>query len=1124
MFYSLHFSGRILKYMPVLKTSERLAKITLPLIKTSDILPRKRLFKQLDQALQKPITFVIAPCGSGKTTLVADYIRERKLPCLWYQLDEGEADLATFFHYLRLAASNINPRKGEALPLLTFEYLQSVNVFARGWFEKLFNILTGQKPKNKSSAHAAQKIKYNCIALDNYQDVPEESAFHEMLAKSLEVMPEGMNIVIISRNEPHTAFARLKANSRVNIIGRDDIRFTLEETKELVSSIRKLKLGKDALATLHKRTEGWAAGLIHSTEIASKEGFKEEAIQGLPLYETFDYFAGDVFNRREQETQRFLLETSFLPRITPDMADRLTGMNGSDRILSWLSSRNYFTQKYKDSSAGADAFYQYYPLFRAFLLNKAKSVFAKEEISRIQRSAAKILTDSGQIEDAVGLYTEAMAWEECIGLICAKAPQLFGLGRTEVIRTWIEALPASITEQTPYLLYWRAVCTMAINPAGSRAGFEKAYELFKAADDRLGMLLAWSGIADTSIHEMEFAHMDRWIAVLDSELSGNFTFPSAEFEARVSLSVFNALAYRQPQQPKISSWEQKAFSIMITENSIDINARLFTGAYLLSYYAWIGTHAKARLVLEFFRKIAGDKKHSDLNTILMSGSNVIFAFHAGRTGDCLSLLTEALKLADETGVHIWDNHYIGFGLMSALSEGDIERTDKLLQFIKGDPDTVRSFDIGFYHNIIGWWQLLCGDIAGAYEHLKLMLPLIKATGFFAAEGVATIGMVEVLREKKEFAEARQYLAVSSGIATMMKSRIIEFMCLIEETLLAFDEGDNKAGLVFLEKAMKLGREQGYANMVWWRPKVMAHLCLKALEANIEVEYVQGLIRNRSLVPDIPLNPSSLLPLDKGWLGEVTFIENWPYPVKIYTLGRFEILIDCNPIVSVGKAQQKPLQLLKILIAFGGSNVPTGRIIDVLWPDAEGDMAANSLDVTLLRLRKLLGSETALQLTAGSLSIYRRYCWVDIWAVEGINEKVNELSAKGRDREELELLINKALEMYKGPFLPNEIEAPYIVSARENLKREMLRLISRQGQIHAEAEEHEKAVMIYERGLELDDNVEELYQHLMQSQTKLGRKAEAIKAYKRCCSVLESAFGCEPSEKTEVMYRSLIKKG
>lgn len=130
----------------------------------------------------------------------------------------------------------------------------------------------------------------------------------------------------------------------------------------------------------------------------------------------------------------------------------------------------------------------------------------------------------------------------------------------------------------------------------------------------------------------------------------------------------------------------------------------------------------------------------------------------------------------------------------------------------------------------------------------------------------------------------------------------------------------------------------------------------------------------------------------------------------------------------------------------------------------------------------------------------------------------------KERQEPELLIAKALEIYKGPFLPNEGDTPWIVSTRENIKRKLLRLVSIQGRIHAEAEEHEKAVWIFERGIDIDDNVEELYQRLMQSHSRLGRKAEAIKTYKRCCSALESTLGIEPSEKTQEIYLGLIKKG
>lgn len=79
-----------------------LAKTTRP--RLSGTFPRTRLFRLLDQSRERPITWVQGPPGAGNTTLVASYVQARKLNCLWYQADAGDADIATFFYYLGSAA------------------------------------------------------------------------------------------------------------------------------------------------------------------------------------------------------------------------------------------------------------------------------------------------------------------------------------------------------------------------------------------------------------------------------------------------------------------------------------------------------------------------------------------------------------------------------------------------------------------------------------------------------------------------------------------------------------------------------------------------------------------------------------------------------------------------------------------------------------------------------------------------------------------------------------------------------------------------------------------------------------------------------------------------------------
>ena len=92
-----------------------IAKITCP--RVSEIIIRKRLFDIIDRAREKPVIWIAAPAGSGKTTLVASYLDKRKIRSLWYQVDEGDANIAGFFYYMGLAAKkSITGQEGPYAP------------------------------------------------------------------------------------------------------------------------------------------------------------------------------------------------------------------------------------------------------------------------------------------------------------------------------------------------------------------------------------------------------------------------------------------------------------------------------------------------------------------------------------------------------------------------------------------------------------------------------------------------------------------------------------------------------------------------------------------------------------------------------------------------------------------------------------------------------------------------------------------------------------------------------------------------------------------------------------------------------------------------------------------------
>lgn len=205
--------------------------------------------------------------------------------------------------------------------------------------------------------------------LDNYQELPADSQFHEILNYAVDAIPEGISIIIISRKEPPPSLARLRANDKINLIEWKELTFTIEESKGFIRAKEGKKYPYQVIKKLYEKTGGWAAGLVLTMESSRMGGLETRPYTNSPG-EIFDYFANVVFNRIDKKTCDFLMKTSVLHAMTSEMAERLTGNKESQEILSGLSRNHYFTDRY----SGAITVYRYHPLFREFLLARAKGV------------------------------------------------------------------------------------------------------------------------------------------------------------------------------------------------------------------------------------------------------------------------------------------------------------------------------------------------------------------------------------------------------------------------------------------------------------------------------------------------------------------------------------------------------------------------------------------------------------------------------------------------------------------------------------------------------------------------------------------------------------------------------
>ena len=215
-------------------------------------------------------------------------------------------------------------------------------------------------------------------------------------------------------------------------IGWDDLRFDTEEATDLLRLLTGKNPGAQSAVSLIAATQGWVAGLI-----LSADGAMISEPRGLSLDEAraehiFDFFASEVLRKADAVERDLLLTTSFLPTITPKTAEALTGNRCAGGLIAALNRRNFFTVRRPPG-----LIYEYHPLFRRFLQQKAKELYSADTLTEIRSAAITVLVDAGELGDAVALIREVGDWAQLTGLLESHALRLLTQARHRTLESWI---------------------------------------------------------------------------------------------------------------------------------------------------------------------------------------------------------------------------------------------------------------------------------------------------------------------------------------------------------------------------------------------------------------------------------------------------------------------------------------------------------------------------------------------------------------------------------------------------------------------------------------------------------------------------------------------------------------
>lgn len=1053
-------------------TSQRvaLAKLTPPRLYA--IMRRERLFTLLDEYYRHyPLIWVAGPPGSGKTSLIASYLAEHKQRTLWYHVDPGDADLSTFFHYLAQAAQAAAGRRKLRLPALTTEFMADVPGFTRRFMRELW----------------AKVPLPATVVLDNYQDLPEGAALHTVLSIALEEFPPGATLAVISRGEAPSTFARERTHSIVGHIRWENLRLTLEETRTLASSVP--DLDQSTVSSLHATTNGWMAGTI----LLLQRGKANETWNTPTPLETrtevFHYFAEQVFMHMDVSARDVLMRTALLPWVTGPMAVEVSGQLAAAQIIRELYQRGLFV----DRRADAEVHYQYHDLFREFLMDRCHAHFTEQQLQNIKGTVAKVAERSGQYDTAAALYAETQSWDELSRLICEMSERLISQGRYQTLQKYISLLPHVERQQRAWVVYWSGMGRLVFDPVTAQKDLEEAYRLFESNRDVTGLLLSCGGIIESYYYRRDdMAPTIAWGDRIHNILQQHNGFPSPAIEARVRTNL-QGLILACPHHPLILELERSLEQVLHSLN--DSAARVGVAISFMNLLVWRGEFLRLRQILD---ELTASSRNTPLPPVhhltltLMEGHCAWGTGHPDQAG---AKFGDALRIVEKHGIHVFKTQVRACQAYSALVIGDDQDAERIADLLQEENQSRQRFSLGLYYFYRAGISLIRGDLPSARE---FALSALHTTDSLSVPHFAANfreGMAKILIESGEIEKARDLLTTAIGYARAMRSHWGEVRCLM--TLAHSYLREKQSHLVdeYLGEGLKVAQRHDHVVLdIWWRPKVMAELLAHALEADIEVKYVRSIIRRRGLRA-----PSSTL-------------TRWPYPVSIVTLGRFEITIDDSLLTYTGKAQRKPLELLKYLCAAGAHGVYQDLIEETLWPEADGEASDQAFRTTLHRLRKLLRHDDAVQVSDHHISLDPSQVSLDHMAFERLARDIDRTDAAA---------IEQTLALYRGHFLHGET-APWVLPVREQLRAQFLTLTEQLGSLLEEKGKVGEATHRYLCALEVEPTAEVICRRVMMTYVQVGRRSEAIGVYQRFSQALHAKLGIPPTSETVSLYHHIAK--
>ncbi len=1074
--------------------------------------PRTALVTQVVERIDGRLVTVVAGAGYGKTTLLRLTLDRLERPWVWCSCDERLDDGSLLLRHLVAGFVQRYPGFGARLAVS-----ESVR-------DQVYDFC------NEVAETVAEDV---VVVLDDVHLLPEPAL--EVLRGLLRDLPAVAHLVLAGRMPMPLGLGRLRAG-RMLEIGEGELALSPDEAGALLEAAG-LSLGPEELSRLHSDVEGWPAGLI----MAAQAGGREAGGQ-------LDYLAEEVLLRQPQEVQRFLLESSVLDRFTPAVAAAVTEREDAAVLVRGLVERHLFTVRLDD---GHEESYRYHHLFQAFLRRRLVQE-RPSAVAELHRRAGAALLAEGQHVDAVPHLLAAGDPIAAADALEQVAETLVTTPHAQAIAGWLDALPPDTWAERPSLMTARAALLLI------RGEHEASFDEFERAIERLLALgdheraaaallrLLQSMITAGTRPGRRIDAGERYIRRIDR---------SAQALPAVRILLASSYAYACDFERATGELEE-ALSLPGAHGQaiLAIYASVVRAYYIRSQ---VGQIEEALLELdEAIGELDRQEAHDELAFMPYARMFRVYLLNdLGRHDDAFQEIARTEDAAARRGMARTHRRVVAWIRGVALAGS--ERWDELgrelapperapgqgeptsysyryramaaqLAAVRGDPIAVRSHVAAARQEMAAF--------GGAFDNPMVLCDLARASRR-VGDGEMALGLAEEAREVARaigtpWGLARSCLHAAAGGGDSGDEALAEALRITERWSSSALWRDRERGLAaaLLARATALGlgppglaaRMAAACGGEVFREcveltedaptPVRAQLAEVAGEAvNVEAAVVERLLRDRS--PGVRSAARRAR----------AHLDARPRPaIRLLTLGRLSVARDGVPIPEAAFGRQKARALLGVLLAARGP-VHRERIADCLWPQAPPERAFAGLRVALHGLRRGLAPELEANapgspVVADGETIRLALDEQDEWDVITFLDLIRRQPA---DPAEQIRCLERAEALYAGPFLPDWPYAEWVFPARQELEEGHLEVLERLGASLAAVGRLHEAIRRYRRLVSLEPEREAWHRALMSCYAATGERAQALRQYHACRTVLRREQGVAPGSETLTLYREIL---